>query len=445
MGILPMQNAGWKPVLRDPWLWHAAHAGASAPQGSAILPIEFMWTRWACVTAMNEPPTNPTPPDTPDQGLQPPELIEPAPTVPLHVGWIAGPETSERLGRTLQPLAIGLLDELIRLTVFCPHGSNLPALPSPPVEVVHYEQPKWWQWGRRGTDRLSRAVESAGVEVLHALDCTTITLTRKLARRMATPYVLSTYKAGAFGPVPTKLDPAVLGVHTTSLPLHEELLARKLIAPEKVHLIRPGVYPVKRPTCFAEPNQEPAIVVGGPLDRVECYQSVLESFAELRDAGHDCAYFIVGRGPGEPQLRELAEHLDLQTEVTFCEPLSATQMAGILKSADIYVSPAPTDLVDIQALVATAVGVPVVAAEEHVSDFLIDGQTARLVPPADCDALTDALAGMLNDHAAARRLCSDALAYIREHHSPANTVTAVACLYRGLTGGHDPVTAHSEA
>jgi glycosyltransferase involved in cell wall biosynthesis len=381
---------------------------------------------------MSEPPTHPNP-----QPLDPPELIEPAPTAPLHVGWIAGAETSERLGRTLQPLAVGLLDELVRLTVFCPHGADLPSLPSPPVEVIHFDIPKWWQLGRRVADRLSHAVESAGVEVLHALDCTTISLTRKLAHHTGAPYVLSTYKAGAFGPVTAHLDAAALGVHTTSAPLHEEVVSRKLIAPEKVHLIRPGVYPVKRPTCFAEPEQEPAIVVGGRLQPVECYQAVLESFAQLRDAGHDGAYFIVGSGGGEPQLRALAEELDLRNEVTFCQPLSATQMAGILKSADLYVSPAPSDLVDIQALVAIAVGVPVVAAEEHVSDFLIDGTTARLVPPADVDAMTDALKGFLTDHAAARRLCSDALAYIREHHSPANMVTATACLYRGLTGGQE--------
>lgn len=384
---------------------------------------------------MSEPPTNPTPSDSPEQAFDPPELIEPAPTVPLHVAWIAGVETSERLGRTLQPLAIGLLDELIRLTVFCPHGADLPSLPSPPVEVIHYAPPRWWQRGRRGAARLADLMTIAGVDVLHALDCTIIPLTRKLARHTHLPYVLSTYKAGEFGPVTSRLDAGARGIHTTSQPLHEEVLSRGVIPPEKVHLIRPGVYPVKRPTCFSEPNQEPAVVVGGRLDRLDCYHAAIECFARLRESGHACAYFIVGRGSAEPALRTQVEELDLQAEVTFCDPLSATQMAGILRSADLYISPAPTDMVDIQALVAAAVGVPVIAADEHVSDFLIDGTTARLVPPADAGAMFEVVQDMLNDHAAARRLCTDALAYIRQYHSPANMVTATACLYRGLTGG----------
>jgi glycosyltransferase involved in cell wall biosynthesis len=372
------------------------------------------------------------PAQNPPASQEDPADIEPVPVQLVRVGWIAGRETHHRLGRTLQPLAIGLMDELVQLNVFCPLGHELGPLPTPPVEVVPFQEPRWWQFRTRLMEDLIQEVRRRDIHVLHGLDATTMHLTRRIGRETDTPYVLSAYERGAFGHV-GRLGSLAQAVHATSEFVREDVLNRHLVRPQKVHLIRPGVYPVRHPTCFDEPEQKPAIVAGGNLSRVEPYEAVLTAFAKLRDAGRECVFFLVGSGPAEKPLRKIAEDLDLHSDLTFCDPLSATQMGGILKAADVYVSPAPLEVLDMQSLVAMAAGVPVVSATGGVSDFLIDGETALTFPAGNTTRLLEKLDSLLDDHSFARGLCKQALRYIRENHSPANMVTAMACVYRGLT------------
>ena len=69
----------------------------------------------------------------------------PVPTDPpsgrIRVAWVAGPDTVEQYGRALQPLAIGLLDELIDIVALCPQGADVQELPSPPVETLACPRP----------------------------------------------------------------------------------------------------------------------------------------------------------------------------------------------------------------------------------------------------------------------------------------------------------------
>ena len=41
---------------------------------------------------------------------------------PVRVAWIAGPESFSRYARALEPLIVGLMDELVDVVVFCPEG-----------------------------------------------------------------------------------------------------------------------------------------------------------------------------------------------------------------------------------------------------------------------------------------------------------------------------------
>ena len=87
--------------------------------------------------------------ETPQPSPVPNETSPPAPTPkPVRVAWVAGPRTLEEYGHILQPLAVGLLDELVELVVFCPQGADVERLPSPPAQIVPYARlPRWAFWG----------------------------------------------------------------------------------------------------------------------------------------------------------------------------------------------------------------------------------------------------------------------------------------------------------
>jgi glycosyltransferase involved in cell wall biosynthesis len=141
-------------------------------------------------------------------------------------------------------------------------------------------------------------------------------------------------------------------------------------------------------------------------------------------------FFLIGGGKAEPRIREAADKMNLRSRLTFVDRQVASQLQGILKSADIYISPRNTPHVDLTSLLAMAAGDPVLAARSQADDFFIDGRTALTFNAGNAAELTVKLASILEDRQAGAALADSALEYLREHHSAAQMVSAVAGIYR---------------
>jgi len=144
-------------------------------------------------------------------------------------------------------------------------------------------------------------------------------------------------------------------------------------------------------------------------------------------------------------IREQAHKLGLLHELTFVDRPSGTQLAGIFKAADIYISPADQRDIDMNSLLAMAAGVPVLATASGASDFIIADKTALLFPQADSPALTELLCTFLDDHAAASAIAASALDTLRARHSPAGMVAKLADIYRQAAETAIPVAAATAA
>jgi glycosyltransferase involved in cell wall biosynthesis len=275
------------------------------------------------------------------------------------------------------------------------------------------------------------AEELAGrrVQVLHALDSPAADLTRRLAGELDARYIVSSYALGDGKRLGT-LDGRCAGVLAASEPIRRDLLEHHVAAAEKIRLVHPGVHQVRHTTLFDNPQQSTAIVTGGRLDDAQAFESVLKCFAEIKGRGNDCVFFIIGGGPAEMALRRQADKLGLREALTFVDRQPPTQLAGIFKAADIYVSPVPLRRLDMNSLLAMAAGDPVIAAVGGCSDFLIDGKTALLFKSGDSAELTMKLSSLLDDHPAARALAENSLCFLRENYSPAIMVHSLAGLYR---------------
>jgi glycosyltransferase involved in cell wall biosynthesis len=82
-----------------------------------------------------------------------------------------------------------------------------------------------------------------------------------------------------------------------------------------------------------------------------------------------------------------------------------SDVSEILKQLDIFVLASTSEGMPLSILEAMAAGNPVVASNcGGIPEMLDDGRTGLLVPPADPDALSEAISGLLKDSACARRL-----------------------------------------
>jgi glycosyltransferase involved in cell wall biosynthesis len=223
--------------------------------------------------------------------------------------------------------------------------------------------------------------------------------------------------------------------------VRRELVEQRVSPPSKVHLVRPGVYQERHATCFEQADNTASIVAGCELDDLPAFAAVLRALADLRGRGYECLLFVIGEGKAERELRMLCDELNLRQDLTFVEHQCGKNLVDIFKAADIYVAPSPVAGVDMGTLLAMAGGVPVLAARGGSSDFIIDGQTAGTFRSADAHDLADKLAHFLDDHAAARALAESALGYLRENHSAAKMVAAIAQIYRQVTQPAEMVAA----
>jgi hypothetical protein len=365
--------------------------------------------------------------DPPAVQEEPPEF-EAIPAPPrLRVGWVAGTRTLDALGRVFQPLAIGLMDELVSITTFCPRNAITQELPCPPVELVPHSPLRWWS-PRHGTiDMLCGEVVSRKIQLLHALDTGVCELTRKLAAATGLNYLLSVYSPSDAAGI-RSLDAAV--VLATCDRIHKAFVDSRKVPAARTYLLRPGVYQVRHATCFTQPDCSVSVVAGGPEGDFEAFVSAMKSFAQLRESRQDCVFFVMGSGRAEKKLRTLAERLNLRREVVFVDRPPSHQLPAIFQGADIYVSPSRTPAFDVQSLLAMAAGVPVITERESASDFVIEGKTALCFRAGDSTELTQRLSSLLSDHAAARELAENALEHLRKFHSPAGMVASIAQVYR---------------
>ena len=366
---------------------------------------------------------------TADAGPAEPPGAEEADKKPIRAAWVAGASALEDLAPTIQPLAISLIDELVELHVFCPSGSDVRALPSPPVEIIHHGRIRRWAFGGGVVAQIASEIQARRIQLLHALDVSSAGLTSRLAAAAGVDYVVGSYAIGD-GKRLGRLDRRARAVLAASERIQEDLMANRVISADRAHLLRPGVVRVSRPTCFDRPENSLAIVVGGAMDELACFSAVLEAFAELKARRYDCVCFIIGQGKAERRLRARAESLGVARELTFVGRQPPWQLTGILKAADLYISPAPDETVDFQSLLAMAAGVPVLSVENPASDFLRDGRTTWQFKRGDASGLTTKLASLLEDHAAAKGLAQNALDYLGRHHGTAEVSSKTAEIYR---------------
>jgi len=147
----------------------------------------------------------------------------------------------------------------------------------------------------------------------------------------------------------------------------------------------------------------PVIGVVAGLKPVKNHPVMLRAFRRVRDRIAGSRLLFVGDGPQRDELRELATELRISADVHFLG--FRRDVGAVLAAVDVVALASSSEGLPLAVLEAMACARPVVATDVGaISEAVVPGETGRLVPPGDPEALADALVWVLEDPARAREL-----------------------------------------
>lgn len=348
--------------------------------------------------------------------------------ITLRPALIASKYTIAGYSQILEHLLASFADEAVPTALICPAGSENKLVIPPLAEVVRnpsFDLPLLWRQNRK---ILISQLEKFRPTVLHCLCQSKAMLTRKLARQLGVPYVLSVnslQKKWLRFSVSSKRCAKII-VPTRSIASHLKTVYAKFNP--LVEQINPGTFVDQQSVCFGKSGQMASIVVAWPLKAVADFEVLFGAIRHLAIDGYEFILVLTGAGPAETKIRKLLEELGLAQMAIVVPGLQ--RLRGTLAAGDIFIQPQPSDYFNPLLLEAISVGSAVAACKGGVDDLLIENKTAVVFEPDDELSVYASLQKLLDDKYAARQLAKTAQQYVKENYSVGNMASATLRAYR---------------
>lgn len=172
----------------------------------------------------------------------------------------------------------------------------------------------------------------------------------------------------------------------------------------------------------------------GHLAPIKGYKEFLRAAAIVCQRRDDVEFVIVGedksyKGENRHRLEKLIAELKIGPRVTLLG--WTNEVAKVLGTFDLFVSPARSEPFGLVIVEAMAAGIPVLATmSEGACEIIEPDQTGRLVPLRDVDALAGAIDELLSDPRECQRLSANAQRAVRERFSLTRMVDETEDVYR---------------
>jgi sugar transferase (PEP-CTERM/EpsH1 system associated) len=154
---------------------------------------------------------------------------------------------------------------------------------------------------------------------------------------------------------------------------------------------------------FSMPDDAPVVGIIARLTPAKDHVNLFDAFRRVRDAHADARLLLVGDGELRAELERAVHERGLASAVVFAG--RRDDVADVLSALDIFVLSSATEGLAVTLLEAMAAGLPVVATRVGGNpEVVVDGDTGRLVPPRDPEALAAAIGELLTDRARAARM-----------------------------------------
>ncbi|HEY7335241.1 MAG TPA: glycosyltransferase family 4 protein [Bryobacteraceae bacterium] len=160
-------------------------------------------------------------------------------------------------------------------------------------------------------------------------------------------------------------------------------------------------------------------------------QYLIEAAAMIRPGARTARLVIGGDGPDRARLEDMTRRLGVADRVRF---LGFRQDVGdLLRACDLVALPSLREGLSMFLLEAMAAGKPVVATNigSH-RELAAQAEMARLVPPTDSKALSDAIQKLIQDPSLMARLGAGGRALFERRYTEGRMLNAYRDLYREL-------------
>lgn len=210
------------------------------------------------------------------------------------------------------------------------------------------------------------------------------------------------------------------------------------VVPFGIHVERYAPTPehVARADALRARHDRPLVLFVG---RFIYYKGVDVLVRAMADVDADCV--LVGAGPLEGELRELATALGISERISFVPPVSDEELAAYFRAADVFCLPsvARSEAFGIVQLEAHASGTPVVCTDlpTGVPWVNVDGETGLVVPVGDAGALASALRRLIADDDLRARMGQRARERVLAEFTVDRMVESTLAVYEEALGRKD--------
>lgn len=297
---------------------------------------------------------------------------------------------------------------------------------------------------------LARLVREHGIEIVHA----------HLARDYPPASVAVRRAKGARLVVTRHVPFALSRLHRLTLANVARVIAvsegvarglreSRVFPAEKIRAVPNGVEFARHDAALRDFDREaqraklhPAarLLVGtvGELSETKGQEDFVRAAAVAARQDEHAAFLVVGEdnSPGRATRRRLEQLIAGESLAGRVRLLGyVPDLAPFLAALDLYVSPSRAEAFGLATVEAMACGACAVAtATDGSREIISDGETGRVVPVGDVQALAAVIKDLLADEAARRRLAARGRASVRERFSLARMVEATEEVYREARG-----------
>ena len=174
---------------------------------------------------------------------------------------------------------------------------------------------------------------------------------------------------------------------------------------QKIHLVHCGIdvhhfSPSNHHAC----PEEPILLAVGRLIEKKGYPYLINACRILADRGYRFKCLIAGTGPQERLLKQMIEENELEDYVSLVGVVFQEELRDYLNRATIFVLPCVVagdrdmDGIPVSLMEAMAMQVPVISTTiSGIPELVEDKKTGLLTPPANAEALAEAIASLLDD------------------------------------------------
>jgi len=345
----------------------------------------------------------------------------------LRLALIASEHTVSEYSVFLEHLLVGLADESIPVALVCPQGCDADSVLTGAAEVIThpvFELPLTGHLNRRLLiERLAKFKPT----ILHCLCESRALLTKRLARRLDLPYVLTVNSLARH-----LVQFSVSSRHCAKIITPAKSIAADIAGAyprlaERIEQINIGTFVAEGNRCFSGPSGFATIVMAHPLDNADSFENLFSAVRHLMIDGYEFMIVVTGGGRAEGQLRKLLAALGLLQTVTIVPRLRPWR--SVLATGDIFIQPQPNSAFNPLLLEAMSVGSAVAACKGGVDDLIIEGQTAVVFDPNDELSIVRTLQRLLNRRDFARKIAKAAQEYLKDNHTVSKMISGTLQTY----------------